>query len=160
MERNGDIVAMSSYAPLLAKEGNTQWNPGMIYFTNTEVRPTVGYFAHKLCGQHTGDEYIQSTLQTNEQRKGVRERMAVSTVRDTKTGKTYIKLVNAMPYSVKTNVNIPQAEQLLDTNATKEVKYQLLTGEPADKKARPTSHTRDTHIACPTHVIDKCTLER
>ena len=27
VERNGDIVSMTSYAPLLAKEGHTQWNP-------------------------------------------------------------------------------------------------------------------------------------
>jgi len=43
VERNGDVVEMTSYAPLLAKDGHTQWNPDLIYFNNTEVRPTVGY---------------------------------------------------------------------------------------------------------------------
>ena len=42
VERNGDIVSMTSYAPLLAKEGHTQWNPDLIYFNNREVKPTVG----------------------------------------------------------------------------------------------------------------------
>jgi alpha-L-arabinofuranosidase len=44
VERNGDIVSMTSYAPLLAKEGHTQWNPDLIYFNNREVKPTVGYY--------------------------------------------------------------------------------------------------------------------
>ena len=75
---------MSSYAPLLAKEGHTQWTPDMIYFNNKEVKPTVGYFVQKLCGNYSGDEYMTSTLSVNEGRKGVRERLAVSTVRDSK----------------------------------------------------------------------------
>ena len=32
IERNADIVTMTSYAPLLAKEGRTQWNTDLIYF--------------------------------------------------------------------------------------------------------------------------------
>ena len=96
MERNGDVVAMSSYAPLLAKEHHTQWNPDMIYFNNKEVKPTVGYYVQKLCGNYCGDEYIESTLSVNEGRRGVRDRLAVSTVRDTKTGKVYIKMVNLL----------------------------------------------------------------
>ena len=40
VERNADVVTMTSYAPLLAKEGHTQWNPDLIYFNNTEVKPT------------------------------------------------------------------------------------------------------------------------
>ena len=37
-ERNGDVVHMTSYAPLLAKEGHTQWNPDLIYFNNREEK--------------------------------------------------------------------------------------------------------------------------
>ncbi|WP_315815045.1 alpha-L-arabinofuranosidase C-terminal domain-containing protein [Paraflavitalea speifideaquila] len=58
LERNGDVVTMSSYAPLLAKEGHTQWNPDLIYFNNTEVKPTVGYEVQKLFGLHAGDQYL------------------------------------------------------------------------------------------------------
>ena len=38
--------------PLLAKEGHTQWNPDLIYFNNTEVKPTVGYYAQQMYGQN------------------------------------------------------------------------------------------------------------
>ena len=34
LEHNGDIVSLASYAPLIAKEGHTQWNPNLIYFNN------------------------------------------------------------------------------------------------------------------------------
>ena len=53
---------MSSYAPLLAKDGRTQWNPDLIYFNNREVRPTTGYYVQKLYGQNAGDHYIPSQI--------------------------------------------------------------------------------------------------
>ena len=45
VERNADVVTMTSYAPLLAKEGYIRWNPDLIYFNNKEVKPTVDYCA-------------------------------------------------------------------------------------------------------------------
>ena len=137
MERNGDIVAMSSYAPLVAKEGHTQWSPDMIYFNNTEVKPTVGYYVQKLCGNYSGDEYIASDLTVNEGRKGVRERLAVSTVRDTKTGKIYIKMVNLLNHPVKGNLKMEGFEDLFKSQAERTVRLHLLTGAYDDTQARP-----------------------
>ena len=48
VERNADVVAMTSYAPLLAKEGHTQWNPDLIYFNNSEVKPTTDYYVQQM----------------------------------------------------------------------------------------------------------------
>ena len=137
MERNGDIVAMSSYAPLVAKEGHTQWSPDMIYFNNTEVKPTVGYYVQKLCGNYSGDEYIVSDLTVNEGRKGVRERLAVSTVRDTKTGKIYIKMVNLLNHPVKGKLKMEGFEDLFKSQAERTVRLHLLTGAYDDTQARP-----------------------
>ncbi|MDR0573447.1 MAG: carbohydrate binding domain-containing protein, partial [Tannerella sp.] len=53
LERNGDVVEMTSFAPLLAKEGHTNWNPDLIYFNNKEVKPTVGYYVQQLYGQNS-----------------------------------------------------------------------------------------------------------
>ena len=63
LERNGDVVQMASYAPLLAREKHTQWNPDLIYFSNTEVRPTVNYEVQKLFGNNAGNEYLPTTIQ-------------------------------------------------------------------------------------------------
>ncbi len=141
LERNGDVVAMSSYAPLLAKEGHTQWTPDMIYFNNKEVKPTVGYFVQKLCGNYSGDVYMASTLSVDEGRKGVRERLAVSTVRDSKTGKVYIKMVNLLNHPVKGRLNFDHAEALFGEHASLNGKLHLLTGTYDDLQARP--QTRD-----------------
>ncbi len=141
MERNGDIVAMSSYAPLLAKEGHTQWNPDMIYFNNKEVKPTVGYYVQKLCGNSSGDEYIESSLTVNERRKGVRERLAVSTVRDSKTGKVYIKMVNLLNHPVKGRLEISGLDDLFGETKSVPARLHLLTGRYDDRTAKPQEST-------------------
>jgi len=125
LERNGDIVVMSSYAPLLAKNGHTQWNPDLIYFDNEHVYPTVDYEVQRLCGQSQGDRYLPSAVTVTQLRDGqsrpanaeVARRMAVSTVRDTKSGKTYVKLVNLLPTSVQadldaTGIELPQSARM------------------------------------------------
>lgn len=143
MERNGDVVAMSSYAPLLAKEGHTQWNPDMIYFNNREVKPTVGYHVQKLCGNSSGDEYMETSLAVNEGRKGVRERLAASTVRDTKTGKVYVKLVNVLNHPVKGKLDFSSLEEKFAAGSAKAVMH-VLTGNFDDKTAVPS--VRDVEI--------------
>ena len=52
LERNGDVVHMSSYAPLLAKDGRTQWNPDLIYFNNRGSKTDNGI----LCAETVRSE--------------------------------------------------------------------------------------------------------
>lgn len=66
LERNGDIVSMASYAPLLAKEGHTQWNPDLIYFDNLTVKPTVNYYVQQMYGLNAGDEYLPVTVRLSD----------------------------------------------------------------------------------------------
>lgn len=132
IERNGDVVSMTSYAPLLAKEGFTQWNPDLIYFTNTEVKPTVGYYVQKLYGENAGDEYLSTSVRMDRQTDAVVKRLAVSTVIDTKSGDLIIKLVNMLPVAIKPTLTI-KGHDLENTAITKV----LLSGEPSSKTARP-----------------------
>ncbi len=41
MERNGDVVHLASYAPLIAHTRHINWAPNLIYFDNAAVTPTV-----------------------------------------------------------------------------------------------------------------------
>ncbi|MGQ1946441.1 alpha-L-arabinofuranosidase C-terminal domain-containing protein [Geofilum sp. OHC36d9] len=133
LERNGDIVAMASYAPLLAKDGFTQWNPDLIYFNNSEVKPTVGYYVQKLFGNNAGNTYINSHIDLKEEySEAVKKRIAASFVHDNKTNDLIIKLVNILPVQIKTNLNL-QSLPISSSTATRT----LLTGKPEDKKARP-----------------------
>lgn len=132
VERNADVVTMTSYAPLLAKEGHTQWNPDLIYFNNTEVKPTVGYYIQLLYGQNTGTEYLLSEVSVNISRESVRKRIGVSVVRDAHTGDLIVKLVNLLPVAARADVELPSLEGMSPV-AVKTV----LTGNPNDKTARP-----------------------
>ena len=125
LERNGDVVHMTSYAPLLAKDGRTQWNPDLIYFNNREVRPTTGYYVQKLYGQHAGDHYIPSQVNLDNQDSRVKLRVGSSIVRDSKTGDVIVKLVNLLPVSIETDVRLPGMDGI-QSSATRTV----LAGAP------------------------------
>ena len=62
LERNGDLVWLSSYAPLLSKIGRTQWTPDMIYFNNEQITLTTNYYAQQMFSANNGDEYLQTEL--------------------------------------------------------------------------------------------------
>ena len=105
VERNADVVVMSSYAPLLAKEGHTNWNPDLIYFNNKEVKPTANYYVQRAFGQNSGDEYIYADLQVNGGNE-VRERLDYSVVKDSQTGDLIIKVVSLLPKVAKTKIDL------------------------------------------------------
>ena len=131
LERNGDVVHMSSYAPLLAREGYTQWNPDLIYFNNTEVKPTVNYEVQKLFGNHAGNVYLPATITLSENLEAVNKRVGYSIVQDTRSNSLVVKLVNLLPVPVNTTINmagIPLEEK-------QAVKW-TLQGRPDDKKGR------------------------
>ena len=141
LERNGDIVAMSSYAPLFAKHGHTQWNPDLIYFDNERVYPTVDYEAQLLCGQSQGDRYLPTSIMSlvtgseslRPFESRVACRLAASTVRDSKSGKTYVKLVNLLPVALETEL------KSVGLDFPAHASFRRLTGEWNSLDARATS---------------------
>ena len=138
VERNADVVEMTSYAPLLAKEGHTQWNPDLIYFNNTEVKPTVGYYTQQMYGQNAGTQYITSHITLSNGQEAVRKRVGVSVVKDEATGDHIVKLVNLLPVEVSSTVKLKGID-LQNPSAVKT----LLTGDPKDKQARSVTSTFD-----------------
>ena len=59
IERNADVVRMASYAPLLARVGDSQWDPDLIYFTDDEVLGSAAYDVHRLFAEARGDEVLE-----------------------------------------------------------------------------------------------------
>ena len=130
IERNGDIVHMTSYAPMLAKDGHHNWNPDMIYFSNTAVRPTPAYHTQRLFSVYGGDRYVSTQLDIA---PALRHRVGASLVRDTKTGRRYLKLVNALPVALTLRINglnIPAGSH-----------FEQFSGQPEDQKIDVTSGT-------------------
>ncbi len=103
VERNADIVEMTSYAPMLCKDGHANWNPNMIYFSNTEIRTTPAYDIQRLFSVYSGDRYKASELKIDNEK--LRHRVGSSLVYDTKSGRYMLKLVNALPTTCTLQLN-------------------------------------------------------
>ena len=132
VERNADIVEMTSYAPLFAKQGHTQWNPDLIYFTNNEVMPTTGYQVQKLFGQNAGTTYLPSQIRLGHHNGNVLKRIGHSAVIDPATGDLILKLVNYLPVANHFTIEVPEAFDSIR-------EAQVLTGELKDTRAVPTA---------------------
>lgn len=98
VERNGDVVEMTSYAPLLSKDGYSNWSPDMIYFDNDKVRESESYQIQKMFSLHAGDIYIESKLDLPAE---LSKYVGTSVVKDSNTGKVWLKVVNALPHEIK-----------------------------------------------------------
>ena len=127
IERNGDIVEMTSYAPMLSKDGHSNWNPDMIYFSNTHIRTTPAYEIQRLFSIYGGDRYVNTKLEITNS-NSLNHRIGASVVRDSKNGKRYLKLVNALPSTLKISI------KGIDLPAN--VKCQQFTGAIDDQKAK------------------------
>jgi len=135
IERNGDVVTMASYAPLLAREKHTQWNPDLIYFTGNEVKPTVNYFVQKLYGQNPGDIYLQRKIKLSDANNEVHKRIGVSVVQDNASGDLIVKLVNMLPVAVIPSIDVS------NLTTTENAGYTTFSGSPESTTARPISQT-------------------
>ena len=128
LERNADVVVMSSYAPLFCNEKHSNWNPDLIYFNNTSYTLTPSYYVQAMCGQNSGNTYISGNLKV-EGNTDVRLRIGSSVVKD-ENGDLIIKLVNLLPAEVSMTLNIGDLTGF-DNNAN----VSVLDGEPNDRTA-------------------------
>lgn len=69
IERNGDIVEISSYAPLFARDGKTQWVPDMIWFNDSQVYATPDYYVQQLFSTHKSDRTIACSISQPESKE-------------------------------------------------------------------------------------------
>ena len=124
LERNGDVVVMASYAPLLAKKDFTQWKTDMVFFDNKEICPTPNFYVQKMFMTNQGDYYYDNIISKDEKDT----MLASSCVKDSNAGDIILKLVNAGTDKKKMNINlagfnnfIPEAEMtVLSGNADDE----------------------------------------
>jgi alpha-N-arabinofuranosidase len=91
MERNSDIVVMSSYAPLLVNvnPGGMQWRTDLIGYDALTSYGSPSYYAQVIFSNHVGKEIVDSTV------SGGGPRFFYSATEDSGKGTLYLKLVNA-----------------------------------------------------------------
>ena len=124
VERNGDVVCMTSYAPLFAKKNATNWNPDLIYFDNERPYLTCSYYVQQMFGQSAGQYYYGDCVQFEGDEAGIQQpqpdvHYGQSVVLNVKTRKLYVKLVNAGADAKQANINLSRFS--LKKNATKTV---------------------------------------
>lgn len=132
VERNGDIVCMSSYAPLFARKNATNWNPDLIYFDNERPFLTCSYYVQQMFGHSAGQYYYGDCVTFEGDAKGVQQpqenvHYGQSVVLNTKTRRLFVKLCNAGAEVKRANINLSRFG--LKKVATKT----LLTGQPDDE---------------------------
>lgn len=117
VERNADIVTMTSYAPLFSKKGRTQWRPDLIYFDNESITLSPDYYVQQMYGANSGNIYLPASVSLEEKCCGkceyssikglnddVKNRFGVSTVMDDKTGDTIVRIANMLPVEIDVNL--------------------------------------------------------
>jgi alpha-L-arabinofuranosidase len=91
MERNSDIIVMSSYAPLLVNvnPGGMQWESDLIGYDALSSYGSPSYYAQVMFGSYHGDEILKTET------SGDDLRFFYSVTKKSDTGEIFLKLVNA-----------------------------------------------------------------
>ena len=61
LERNADVVHLTSYAPLMAHVEAFQWAPDMIWFDNLNAYGTANYYVQKMYSNNKGTDVLSIT---------------------------------------------------------------------------------------------------
>ena len=124
VERNGDVVAMTSYAPLFARRDNTNWNPDLIYFDNDRPYLTCSYYVQQMFGQSSGNYYYGDCVTID----GATNEQGQSVILNTKTRQLFVKICNASAASKKATIDLSRFKGLKPL-ATQT----MLCGQPEDE---------------------------
>ncbi|MBR2193985.1 MAG: alpha-N-arabinofuranosidase [Salinivirgaceae bacterium] len=124
VERNGDVVVMTSYAPLFARKGATNWNPDLIYFDNEKPYLTCSYYVQQLFGQSSGDYYYGDCVKFDRADDNL---LGQSVIYDSKTKKLFVKVCNAGSSAAQANIDLSRFK--VKPNAVKTT----LSGNPDDE---------------------------
>jgi alpha-N-arabinofuranosidase len=104
LERNADVVYMTSYAPLFAHVNRWQWTPDLIWFDNLSAFGTTNYHVQKLYANNAGTKTI-SIKSNGENLTGKNGLYAAASI-DEKTNEVIIKLINTSAESNIIDLNV------------------------------------------------------
>ena len=104
LERNADVVYMTSYAPLFAHVNRWQWTPDLIWFDNLSSFGTANYYVQKLFANNPGTQTL--AIKSNGENLTGQQEVYASASFDEKTNEIIIKLVNTSADSKTLDLNI------------------------------------------------------
>ena len=127
VERNGDVVCMTSYAPLFARKGATNWNPDLIYFDNDKVYLTCSYYVQQMFGLSSGNYYYGDCVKMNDA-DAKNNLIEQSVVLNTQKHELYVKVANAGAEATTVDLDLSRFKSLKPA-AVKTT----LSGQPEDE---------------------------
>jgi alpha-L-arabinofuranosidase len=66
LERNSDVVELTSYAPLLANVDYVDWTPDLIWFDNDQAYGSPSYYVQRLFSTNVGDRVLPSSFEAED----------------------------------------------------------------------------------------------
>ena len=134
MERNSDICIMSCYAPLFVnvEPGAMQWASDLIGYDVLNSYGSPSYWAQVMFSQYLGNRIVpveatgipKQKLDRNDEANAV----FYTATTDAKTGKTYLKLVNAVGDAQKLTIKLDGIKKV----KSKAKKIELKSARPED----------------------------
>lgn len=124
VERNADVVVMTSYAPLFARKNTNNWNPDLIYFDNERPFLTCSYYVQQMFGQSSGDYFYGECVKFDREDDNL---LGQSVVLDTQARKLYLKVCNAGENAAKATIDLSRF------GGFKSVTKTVIKGQPEDE---------------------------
>lgn len=133
VERNGDVVVMTSYAPLFARKDATNWNPDLIYFDNNRPFLTCSYYVQQMFGQSAGQYYYGDCVRFEGDAVDVCQPVedshyGQSVILNVKTRQLFVKLCNATDSPKNANIDLSRFNGL-----KKQAVKTVISGQPEDE---------------------------
>lgn len=91
IERNGDVVVMTSYAPLLQHKNHSNWTPDLILYDNSNLVLTCSYYVQQMFGESAGSYFYGDCVKID----GADLLQEQSVVLNPEKRELYIKVCNA-----------------------------------------------------------------
>jgi alpha-L-arabinofuranosidase len=104
LERNGDVVAMSSYAPLFANPAWERWHPDAVFFNAAHVYGTPSYHAQAMFAANRADTCLP--LKISGGMPGSAPALFAVAGRRRATGELILKVVNPGSQPVSATINL------------------------------------------------------
>lgn len=110
LERNADVVYMTSYAPLFAHTEGWQWTPDLIWFDNLNSFGTPNYYVQKMFSTNRGDKILPILLD-NKPLTG-QEGIYASASQEIASNELIMKIVNSSDKTQTKTISIEGARKL------------------------------------------------
>jgi alpha-L-arabinofuranosidase len=108
LERNADVVTMSSYAPLFGHLEAWQWTPNMIWFDNLRSYGTPNYYVQKMFSVNQGTRLLPVLVDGSA--KNGQDELYTTASLDERTAEVIVKVINTASVSRVVNVTFGGAK--------------------------------------------------